>query len=147
LLPLWPGHILCACNARWQTVALSVGAYLGAKNGGFEMKAIFGLFLALTVSVLLWSDVAGSQDKEVTIKGKVTCAKCGLMVAGQDKCATVVVEKKDAKDVIYYFDAESHKKFHGPVCTDTKDGSVKGVVSDKDGKKWIAAKDVTYDKK
>jgi Family of unknown function (DUF6370) len=115
--------------------------------GERAMRKVFGLFLALTATMALWSGAQGSQDKETTIKGKVTCAKCDLKVPGQDKCATVVVEMKGGKDVVYYFDAESGKKFHGNICTEPKAGTVTGVVSDKDGKKTIAAKDVQFDKK
>jgi len=111
------------------------------------MRGIFGLFLTLTVAMLLWSGVEGAQDKEVTIKGKVTCAKCDLKIV-KDKCATVVVEKgKDNKDVVYYFDADGDKKNHSDICTTPKDGSVTGVVSEaKDGKKTIKVKEVKYTK-
>jgi Family of unknown function (DUF6370) len=115
--------------------------------GGCGMRMLFGLFLAFAVTLTLWTGAQGSQDKDSTIKGTVTCAKCDLKVAGQTKCATVVVEKKNGKDVIYYFDADSGKKFHGNICTEPKAGTVTGVVSDKDGKKTVAAKDVVFDKK
>ena len=64
--------------------------------------------------------------EEVTLKGKITCAKCDLKLA--DKCATVVVVKDNDKDVVYYFDADSHKKDHKEICTTPKDGSVTGEV-------------------
>jgi hypothetical protein len=114
-------------------------------NGGLTMRALFGLFLALTVAVVFLTGVDGAQDKEVTIMGKITCAKCDLKL--MDKCATVVVEKgKDGKNVVYYFDTDSHKKNHSDICTTPKDGSVTGTVSDKDGKKTIKAKEVKYGK-
>ena len=72
--------------------------------------------------------------EEVTLKGKITCAKCDLGVA--DKCATVVVVKENDKDVVYYFDADSHKKDHKDTCKAAKEGSVTGEVS-KDGDKHI----------
>jgi Family of unknown function (DUF6370) len=111
------------------------------------MRKVFGLFLALTAMLTLWTGVEGGQNKDSTIKGKVTCAKCDLKVPGQTKCATVVVEKKDGKDVIYYFDTDSGQKFHGNICTEPKNGTVTGTVSDMDGKKTISAKDVVFDKK
>jgi Family of unknown function (DUF6370) len=127
---------------------MPVGARLGLPClGGCNMRMLFGLFLAFALTLTLWTGVQGSQDKDSTIKGTVTCAKCGLKVPGQDKCATVVVEKKGGKEVIYYFDTDSGKKFHGNICTEPKDGTVTGTVSDKDGKKIVAAKDVKFDKK
>jgi hypothetical protein len=70
------------------------------------------------------------EGKEETIKGSITCAKCDLKKA--EKCATVI---KDG-DKVYYFDKDSHKKYHGDVCTTAKDGTVKGTVKkEKDGEK------------
>jgi hypothetical protein len=110
------------------------------------MRFGFALLLALGVGLTLWSGAygEGDKDKEVTIKGQVICAKCGL--SKETKCMTVVLEKKDGKDIIYYFDTDGHKKFHSAICQEAKDGAVTGVVAEKDGKKTITVKDVKYDK-
>jgi hypothetical protein len=101
------------------------------------MRLGFAMLLALGLALTLLTGAYGVDDKEVTIKGQVICAKCGLDV--EKKCATVVAEKKGDKNVLYYFDADSNKKFpHKDYCTEAKEGSVTGVVSEKDGKKWIA---------
>jgi hypothetical protein len=100
------------------------------------MKAAFKTLFVLTL-VLGCVAVALAQDKEVILKGKVTCAKCDLKQT--DKCATVIVVKEDGKDVVYYLDDKSHKDNHRTICTDPKDGSVTGKVSEKDGKKIITA--------
>src|SRR5688500_18557038 len=89
--------------------------------------------LALTIgSLLVGGAGAGDKEKkeegkEVTLKGKITCAKCDLGKTA--KCATVIVVKEDKKDLVYYFDAASHKKHHSAICTDPMDGSVTGVTS------------------
>jgi hypothetical protein len=85
------------------------------------------------------------KDKEVTIKGETMCAKCELKKS--DKCATVVRAKEDGKEVLYYFDAASHKKYHGEACTEVKEATVTGKVSEKDGKKWIAVSKIDFKKK
>jgi hypothetical protein len=105
-------------------------------KGGCGMKASFKTLLVLALSLGVVA-VALAQDKEVTLKGKITCAKCDLKKA--DKCATVIVVKEDGKDVVYYFDDKSHKDNHKSICTEPKDGSVTGKVSEKDGKKVITA--------
>ena len=46
------------------------------------------------------------EGKEVTLEGKITCPKCDL--AESDKCFTVI----KVKDKVYWFDAESNKKYH-----------------------------------
>jgi hypothetical protein len=99
--------------------------------------------LALSVALLTSAQAGGDKGKEVTLKGKVTCAKCDL--GTETKCATVIVTKIDGKDATVYFDAASHKKFHGDTCNDPKMGSVTGVLSTKGEKKIIAAKTVKYD--
>jgi hypothetical protein len=104
------------------------------------MKAAWTLLLALAMVCMLVAS-AGAEDKEVTLKGTITCAKCDLKL--EKACATVIkVKDKDGKDVVYYFDPESGKKNHKAICTEAKEGTVKGTVSEKDGKKIITvAKD------
>ena len=70
--------------------------------------------------------------EEKTLKGTITCAKCDLKK--ETACATVIVVKEDGKEVIYYFDKDSHKKNHSKVCQEAKEGTVTGTVS-KDGDK------------
>ncbi len=85
---------------------------------------------------------ADDKKKEVTLEGKITCAKCDL---GKEKsCMTVIVTKEDGKDVVYYFDTKSHKTHHGKICQSPMDGKVTGVVSEKDGKKIITASKVEF---
>src|SRR5262245_37521590 len=109
-----------------------------------DMKLVFGLAVAMAVGLVMWTGVEGGQqgDKKevtVTIKGQVGCAKCSL--DKEKTCMTVVVEKKDGKDVVYYFVKESHEKFPLEDCSVMRGGSVTGVVgAEKDGKKVITVK-------
>jgi len=102
------------------------------------------LSLAFAVCLVGLATVARADDKEVTLKGDITCAKCYLKLA--DKCATVIKVKESGKDVVYYFDEAGHKKYHSKVCTESKEGSVTGKVSEKDGKKIITVSKVEYKK-
>ena len=90
------------------------------------MKSRWSIVVALFIAVAF---VAGlhAQDKEVTLKGKITCAKCDLKTA--KACTTVIVVKEGDKDVVYEFDKESGKKYHKDICTTPKDGSVVGKTS------------------
>ncbi len=83
---------------------------------------------------LAWTIAGQVRAEEKTLQGKITCAKCEL--AKSDKCETVIVVKESGKEVTYYFDAESHKKYHGKVCTEGADGTVVGAVT-KSGEKLI----------
>ena len=72
--------------------------------------------VALVCAGLLVASASNGQDKkdkEVTLKGKITCAKCDLGTATE--CQTVIVVKVDKKDVTYYFDKAGHGKFHDDI--------------------------------
>jgi Family of unknown function (DUF6370) len=108
------------------------------------MRTLFAGLLMLA-SLAVFFDGARAQDakKEVTLKGKITCAKCDLSVT--DDCATVIVVTVNKKDTVYYFDPAGHKKFHSDTCTASKKGSVTGVVSEEGKKKIVTIKSVNYD--
>ncbi len=77
---------------------------------------------------------------EVKLDGKVCCAKCEL--GKEKKCATVVVVKEKGAEVLYYFDADSNKKFHKDYCQGSSEAKVVGKVSEKDGKKVVAVEKI-----
>ena len=87
------------------------------------------MVLSLGLILGLVGFLAAEDKKEAakTLKGTITCAKCDLKLA--DKCATVIKVKEGDKDVVYYFDADSHKKNHKTICTEPKEGKVTGTVS------------------
>jgi hypothetical protein len=93
------------------------------------MAACLALALVLTAGLR-------ADDKEVTLKGTLCCAKCILKEA--DKCTNAIKVKEDGKDVVYLLDDKGAKeKYHKEICQSEKEGSVKGTVSTKDGKKYI----------
>ena len=96
---------------------------------------VFGLTLVAFTAL-----VQARPDEEKTLKGTITCAKCDLKK--EAKCATVIKVKEGDKDVVYYFDTDSHKKNHKEVCTTPKEGTVTGTVAEKDGKKTVTVKKV-----
>jgi hypothetical protein len=107
------------------------------------MRTALCLLVGLAV-VFALVGVAPAEDKgtEKTLKGTITCAKCGLKEA--DKCHTVIQVKEDDKDVVYYFDDAGGKKYHKQICTEAKQGTVTGKVSEKDGKKWVKVSKVEF---
>ena len=85
-----------------------------------------------------------SEKKETVLTGKITCNKCDL--GKSTKCETVIVVKDEKKkDIVYFFDKDSHAKFHDDICSAAKNGTVTGFVKDADKKKVISVKKVTYD--
>jgi hypothetical protein len=112
------------------------------------MKRARNLIAILTLLALLGllNRAARAADKEVTLKGKIMCAKCELKEA--KKCLTVIKVKEDGKEVTYYFNDKGNKEeYHEAVCGGgQKDGTVTGIVMVKDGKKWITPRKVEYAK-
>jgi hypothetical protein len=110
------------------------------------MRLALSLLLCLAVMVA-FTTAAVAEEKEVTLEGTVTCAKCDLKKA--DKCATVVVVKKDGKDVVYYFDVKDEaksKEYHKVICTTPTEGKVFGVLGKKDGKDIVTVSKVDFKK-
>ena len=103
-------------------------------------KTLCGVLAVLCL--FAWSVQAA--DKEVTLKGKIMCAKCTLKKAS--KCTTAIVVEEKGKEVTYFLkDKGSGESYHEPVCGGgKKDGTVVGVVSEKGGQKWITPTKVTY---
>jgi hypothetical protein len=109
------------------------------------MKPIWNLGISL--ALLAFGAVrVQAEDKEVTLKGKISCAKCELKLKGVRKCQTVIQVQEDGKEVTYFFlDKGTKEEYHEAVCGGgKKDGTVTGVVSEKDGKKWIKPSKVEY---
>jgi hypothetical protein len=104
-------------------------------------KVMMGLSMVLVLGLISRADDA---KKEVTLKGTITCAKCDLKES--KTCATVIKVKKDGKDVVYYFDKDSNKKYHKDTCQEAKDGSVTGTTAEKDDKHWINVTKLEYAK-
>lgn len=103
------------------------------------MRTTLAVVLCLGILVVSAPILAG-KGEEVTLTGRIACAKCELNKSSN--CQTVIVVNEDGKDVLYYLDAKSGKANHEAVCQGGKDGSVTGTVSEKDGKKFITASKV-----
>lgn len=87
---------------------------------------------------------APAQD-QVVLKGRITCAKCEL--GETKKCATVIVVPEGGQQVVYYFDPQSHSKYHRDTCGGSgRNGSVTGQVAvNKDGVKFIFVSQLRYE--
>jgi hypothetical protein len=109
------------------------------------MRTAWSVLLALVV-VLVLSPAARAEDKPITLKGEILCAKCALKEA--KKCTTAIVVKEAGKNVVYYFNDKGAKEdYHEEVCGGArKQGTVTGTVAVKDGKKWITPKKVEFAK-
>jgi hypothetical protein len=103
------------------------------------MKLVRNLCVSLVLLGVIALSAEAAADKEVTLKGKIMCAKCALKLKGVTKCQTVIQVQEDSKEVTYFFlDRGNKETWHEEVCGGgKKEGTVTGTVSEKDGKKWI----------
>jgi hypothetical protein len=95
------------------------------------------LFVAVAlVAALGLASAAFAAD--VTVSGKIACAKCTLKKADAKECQDVLVvagEKGATTD--YYLVKNAVLEKFGHTCTGEKAATVTGSVSEKDGKKWL----------
>ncbi len=108
----------------------------------------FAVF-ALGGSVFTLSAEDKPADKEVKLTGTLVCAKCNLKLEGVKKCTNALLVKDGDKTVTYLIaDKGNDEDYHEDVCGGAaKPGvTVTGVVSEKDGKKWVKASKVDIKK-
>lgn len=92
------------------------------------------LFLALALT-------GEAQDKkEVTLKGDGQCAKCSL--GKTEKCQDAIDVKEGDNKGVFYIKGKGAKGLHKDICKGTKPLTVIGVISEKNGQKWIEASKV-----
>lgn len=90
--------------------------------------------------VLALAFTPATPAADVTLEGKVVCARCTLKKTDAKECQNVlVVPDKDGKDVEYYVARNDVSESFGEVCTSTIKVTVTGAVSEKAGRKWITA--------
>lgn len=91
------------------------------------------------VVALLFGGVRAAAE-EVTLHGTLMCAKCSLKKADAKECQDVLVTKdSEGTTTEYYIAANEVSKKFGHTCNNQAEAMVTGTVSEKDGKKWIAA--------
>jgi hypothetical protein len=108
-----------------------------------RIAALLVLGLGLVIAFLGSATAQEKGGKEMTLTGKITCAKSDLGI--EKKCATVIQVKKGGNEVLYYFDKASNKKYHGDTCKEAKNGTVTGTVTKDGDKRTIAVESLKYE--
>ena len=109
------------------------------------MKKLAVLTVALLAVALLGGVLAEEKGKEVTVEGTVMCAMCTLKEGDWKECQNVIQVKKGEETVSLYIVKNDVAEEFGHVCTGSKDATVTGTVSEKDGRKWITPSKMTPD--
>ena len=94
------------------------------------------------------ADEKKTEAKEVKLTGTLVCGSCKLNES--KKCANVLQVKEKDKTINYWLsDKGSDETYHEGICGggELKNVVVTGVVTEKDGKKWVKASKVDAPKK
>jgi len=83
------------------------------------------------------------DNRVVTLKGRISCAKCDL--ERQRTCRTVIKVKEGEKYVVYYFDWKSNHDYHLRICQKPTNGKVTGTIKEEGGRFIITASKVEFD--
>jgi hypothetical protein len=85
-----------------------------------------------------------SPDAEITLKGDMTCARCGLHEG--TTCQNVLRVKEGQSEVKYYLAKNPvSEENHGKVCAGSAPATVTGKLSTENGKKLITPSAVKFD--
>jgi type 1 fimbria pilin len=103
------------------------------------MKIIRLLPALVAVLALATFSFAGDEAKDVTVSGKLVCAKCSLHADGAKECQNVIVATVDGKETRYYLAKNKVSEEFGHVCKGEKSVVATGTVKEKDGKTWLEA--------
>ena len=99
--------------------------------------------IAVTIGIVvavLFAGAALAEHHEVTVQGKVACAKCTLKAEGATDCQDVLVVKgEDGTETHYYLVNNEVLETFGHTCQGHKPAMVRGTVEEKDGKLWLTA--------
>ena len=101
------------------------------------MKALsrFGVVLVFVLGLVAASTVSA---EEMTLSGTLKCAKCALKKAEKCQDVLVVTDAAGAATEYWVVKNEAAEKA-GHQCKTEAKATVTGVVSEKDGTKWITA--------
>lgn len=104
------------------------------------MKITTAVLASLALAFALVLNTSAQEKKKeakaTTLKGEIGCLKCGFSMA--DKCSNAIKVKDGDKETIYAFDdAGAKAPYHKEICTETKKGSVTGIVGKKGDKATI----------
>ena len=100
------------------------------------MKIVRLLMALAAVAGLATFSFAGDA-KDVTVTGKIVCAKCTLHAEDAKECQNVIVATVDGKETQYYLAKNKVSEEFGHVCKGEKAVVATGTIKEKDGKTWI----------
>ncbi len=113
------------------------------------MRSTIAVVAMVTAGLWMFGSVASAEGKkEVKLTGTLMCGKCSLKITS--KCSNVLQVKEGTKTVNYIIDDKGNREeYHEGVCGDGKIAgvTVTGIVSEKDGKKYVKATKVNLPKK
>lgn len=110
-------------------------------------STLIAAVLAFVVSAVGVAADAPPAGKEVTLTGTLMCAKCKLKEPGVKACTNALQVKEGDTTVTYFLQDGGNGEDYHECGTGEKPGvTVAGVLTEKDGKKWVKPTKVTEKK-
>lgn len=103
------------------------------------MSKAVKLALAVILALGLLVPTVASASEEVTMTGKIVCAKCTLHKADAKACQDVFVSKDSVE---YYISKNDAAGEAGHACGGEVPATVTGTVTEQDGRNWIATSSI-----
>jgi hypothetical protein len=104
------------------------------------VATLIGVALVVCIAgAALAADKPAAKPAEVTLTGEVQCAMCILKKADAKACQDVLVVADKAGKTEYYLVKNAASERFGMSCAKPRPAVATGTVSEKDGKKWLAA--------
>jgi len=94
----------------------------------------------LLAALFVLGGIAQAGEKEKTIEGTITCAKCELGEA--DACSDVVTADGEK----YYLMQDGNAKTDAHQCRGTAKVTVTGKMEDRDGKNYVIVSEIEKEK-
>lgn len=100
---------------------------------------VLALVALAAAAPLLAVDKPAARPSEVTVTGEVQCAMCLLKKPDAKGCQDVLVVTEKGVRTEYYLAKNAASEKFGMSCVKPRKAVATGTVSEKDGKKWLAA--------
>ena len=106
-------------------------------------KKIAWMTVAALAAVFAGMTFADHHEERVTVEGEIMCAMCVMKDDGAKDCQNILRVEEGDETVDFYLVKNEVAEEFGHACSGAKGAQVTGTVTEKDGKKWLTASEMS----